>query len=95
MTDWYDINVFHPPENKRVLVCYKVMNRVEVGVFHWIPVGHKKIWIGSIKENQILFWAKIGDIPFVEPIKVNQRFNLSPINNRFEILDIRNSDIKE
>lgn len=91
MTEWNNINVIFPPANERVLVCYRQGNRNKVGVFYWIPVGAAskgRIWIGSIKEKHISYWASIDKIPTLEPIDNSDRFNLSPVNSRFDILDL-------
>ena len=86
--EWNNINVIFPPENKLVLVCYKEANRNEVGAFYWVPVGSKRIWVGNIRENNISHWADIGPLPVTKWIDKSDRFNLSPIETRFEILDL-------
>jgi hypothetical protein len=86
--EWNNINVIFPPENERVLICYKEANRRKVGVFYWTPVGYRRIWVGSIKEKNISHWASIGEIPTLEPLSKEDRFNLAPINDRFEIMDL-------
>ena len=58
---WNNINIFPPPENKLILVCYREANRNKVGVTYWVPVGYKKIWIGSIRRKNISHWTSIDN----------------------------------
>ncbi len=88
MIEWNNINIIFPPANEHILVCYKEINRSKVGVFYWFQAYNKRIWIGSIKEHNILYWASLGEIPMMEPIDVSGRVNLEPIDSRFEILDL-------
>ena len=77
MIKWKDMEYSYPPENIEVFIYLKRFNREYLKVAKWYKMGNRKLWTNNIPETNILFWAKIENLPRREPI-----------TNRFEILDL-------